>query len=139
MDAAAPGVKKKKRRGLRIHIRRTLCSLKITNRPELANIAYPARFVLNDIIPAGIHVFISQMLEPGMLVDITVESPFRMNLKGQILSCQPHDSTAHIITERAFPYKAGIRFAFANDAEKDAVKKLCMDLKRDYILGNKAA
>ena len=84
-----------------------------------------ARMLLNDISVGGVGFRCDCQFEAGQEVAIHLTAPDSIYLKGTIAWCRPVERRLAVISSQPYKFEVGVVFKFADDAEREAVKKYC--------------
>ena len=127
------------RRRFPIHIKRAHAQLKIVSGSTSEAAPLEVRLILNDLSPGGVGIFSVTALTPGQDVVIVLEQPRMKEVKGQVIWCQEHDSSTHVLSKARYTYRCGIKFLYDSAEKQEEMKKYCEEVMNDYIHGLKVA
>lgn len=94
-----------------------------------------SRVFLNDLSPTGVGCFTNTHVDKGENISLVIEQPRHLFVKGQVLWCTPYTMSTKILSQETFKYRVGIKFIFADEEEKAALRKFCDDLYTAKDLG----
>lgn len=87
-----------------------------------------ARVFLTDLAPEGVGIFLPIPLSKGDMVNLVINQPKHLFVKGKVTSCAPYTLNNKVISTENFSYRIGIQFVFDSPEEKANVKKYCDEL-----------
>ena len=86
---------------------------------------------LIDLSVTGAGFFTSRMLSKGTPVELIVADPIPTKVSGSVVWCTPMQSGMHILK---FPFRAGVKFSFATDEERQSFSTYIERLSKDHSL-----
>jgi hypothetical protein len=94
------------------------------NQPSQLNI----RIVINDVTSFGAGLYVPRLLHKGQEGVLTFTTSTPISIKVRVVWSQEFNVDSHVLTEEAFPYRAGIEFIFSSEEEKTTIARFCADL-----------
>lgn len=87
-----------------------------------------AKVILNDLNAAGLGCFVADPIEKGERVNIVIEKPHHIYIKGEVVWCYRYVRDTKVICAEEYSFRIGIRFTFDTPDEKEVISKYCADL-----------
>ncbi len=89
------------------------------------------RIVLRDLSTHGVGVYSATLLAKGLPIKLAFTYPVKITIPGKIMWSQEFNVNSHVLTDQAFPYRAGIEFTLASEEEKQSVANFYAQLAQD--------
>lgn len=86
------------------------------------------RIILNDVTLSGAGIYTPRLLNKGQEVILTFQNPFNCSLRGRVIWSQEFNVNSHVISNQAYPYRAGIEFSLQSDEDQTNVERLCEEI-----------
>lgn len=109
----------------RTPIRRVTAELTVTS----SQIKTTTHILLNDLTPTGVGLFLDHYLEKGEVITLKIDHPQPLSVKGEIAWCNFYSLQTKILSDKAYRYRAGVKFVFDTEEEKKVVQKYYDDLQ----------
>lgn len=84
-----------------------------------------SRVFLNDMNPTGVGCFVNAPIDKGERVSIFFRQPQQIFIKGEVAWCSPYNLDSKVLSNEQFKYRVGVKFIFATDDERIAVRAFC--------------
>lgn len=97
-------------------------------RLQHTNEVIKVRVFLHDISPGGVGLFCERAVEIGSKVDLVLEVPKHLFVRGTVVWCAEAGVTSHVISTETFHYRAGLTFQFDSKGAEDEFKKYCDEI-----------
>ncbi|MBI4925177.1 MAG: PilZ domain-containing protein [Bdellovibrio sp.] len=127
----------RERNRISIHIKSVEGHLKLledkSSDPEHTQISI--KVILNDFGPKGVGIFSEKPFLIGQEIELSLENPRSLCLKGKIAWCQEYNANTHILSDKPCSYRIGIVFQFENEEQENQIKEFCISLEKEYLYG----
>lgn len=119
---------KRTKERLKFSFQRLSATLTVLKSSEKVDIS----LMLVDINEFGCGVFVSAGIERGTLVDLMIVEPRVLHIKGAVVWSTAVNTRLDSSNMR-LPFRCGLQFMYANDAEKETVREFCSKLKENIL------
>jgi hypothetical protein len=119
-----------------LRIRRTQAEILVTEGFASPAEVVTCRLILNELTPAGVHVYSSRYFVPGQIIALTVHAPRFFYVQATVVSCAKRSLDHRVLSDDPQSYRVDLKFLFASNEERRAVREYCQDFLGRYLYGN---
>ncbi len=114
-----------------MHFRRVRANVKILDAES--TLIYEGRVVLNDLRPGGMIIYLSEFIEPGSEIAVTLEEPKGLFLKGHVERVEDFNQSSHILSDNPFAFRVSMLLTFEDEEERARVSDICNQVTSEIL------
>lgn len=85
---------------------------------------------LNDLSTNGVGIFLEHKLPQHASIALIIQAPKYLYVKGKVMWCNRFNYDSKVLSSNKFIYRAGIKFKFNSDKEKEEVESYINSLRK---------